>query len=454
MKKSLLVSTLAAFMALGLVGCTGTGASSSSSATPSVTPSTSVPTADIPVAEGKTSLWFTLGDDSAIKELKSWNSFFMVGSFNGWDTAKAAEFKNISGTKNYYTQIDTTSISKEDGSFDVTKEGFQLTIGWNASSGAPAAKQGADYTFKSDYCALYTDGTSHPLFGTPADSKLEIVGATKVVSNPSPITDSADEKYMADTASIVHYQTFSKQKASPVKIDDYKMKFKIADKDSKGTAKPTWVSDFYATGSYDSWGGSVTDAYKLTKDAQGYYSITFGTVYADVTVEFMIVCTIKNSVGEVVPMGFWTYKLQAANLTWTPGTADEGVGEPDDYVWTEWPADPGSAVAVTMNLTVTDFPSDAKYTGGISVKGAFDGWSEHAMTKDTTSGVWSYTYPLVTPAADIEFGFNEYTKIDDADSAKHWFAAASGNAKITIEAACTVTVTGTIAGGIAGVIAA
>lgn len=370
---------------------------------------------------------------------------------NGWDTTAASEFKVLAAGSNiYYTQVDNANFFTEAGVFDTTKAGFQLTIGWNSTSGAPAAKQGADYTYKCDYSALYTDGTSHPCFDAPVDGKVELYGATAVTKTR--VSDNADELYEADPAKIVHYQTFAKQKAAPVKIDNYVLKTKIGATDSKGTAKPTWVKNFFATGSYDSWAGDMTAGKQLVADSDGYYSINMGTVYADVEIEYMIVCTTINAAGEE-SSSFWANKLQKDNLKWTPGTVDEGVGVTDEFTWTEWPADPDAGVKVTINLTCTDFPTAraeglAAFTG-IGVKGDFDGWSgPKAMT--LAEGVWSYAFEKVPAKVDTEFGFVEYVAITDADADMVFKGAATGNLKVTVASEdITVTVSGSFAEGFA-----
>lgn len=455
MKKSLLVSSLATLLALTLVGCNNSGSSSSkggssSSASSSAAPSSSsqAPVADVPVVDGKTTFWFTLGDDSAVKTLSSYNSFFMVGSFNSWGTDTAAEFTNLAGTKVYYSQVEDTAIYTADSVFDTTKAGFQLTVGWNSTSGAPAAKLGADYTYKSDYCALYTDGTSHPCFDAPEDGKVELYGATKVTKTRT--STNSDELYEADPASIVHYQTFAKEKAAPVQIDDYKLQFTLNDKDAKDVSKPTWVKNIYATGGFDSWAAKIDADHVLTPTDKGVYTINFGTVYADVTIEFMIVCTTVNAAGEE-STSFWANKLQDKNLTWTPGTADDGIGQPDPYTFAAWPADPDAGVDVTINLTVTDFPyapaDDTSVYTGIGVKGDFDGWgTTNAMT--LTDGVWSFTYKLVPAKENTEFGFIEYVTAP-SDKTTLWKAGTDGaNLKVTVaKAALTVAVSGTFAAG-------
>jgi len=443
-------ATLLALAALGLAACGPTSSESTksssvlSSSSSALVSSTSSETVNVPVVEGKYTVYFHLGADSVVKALDSFNSFFINGAFNTWTTSTAVPFTALTGTDVYYAQIEAAGFatSETDSTFDMTKRGYQLTIGWNTTSNAPAEQQGTDYTLKADYNALYP-GTAHPKMDAPKDSKIELYGATAVAADPAVPDTTSDEHWMADPATIVHYQTFAAQKAAVVSIKNYSIKFKIADKDGAQVSKPAWVADFYATGGYDSWGGALTDAFKLTADNDGYYTIKFGDVFGGVKVEYMVVCTVKNTEGTVVTTGFWTNKAHGANLDWTPVGADgdNAVIDAGDLVWEAWPSDPNVKFAVTINIAVSDYPTTG--VDGVAIKGSWDWSTPTALTAGQTAGSFSVTLQL--PAGEKEFGFITYT---GAFVQVAWFSATSGNLKITVSAAATFSFTGTIAGGL------
>jgi len=435
-------ATLLALAALGLAAC---GSSSSESSTTSLTSEQSSETVDVPVVEGKYTVYFHLGSASVVQSLESYNSFFINGAFNAWSTSTAVPFVALAGSDVYYAQLDATgfAVSETDATFDTTKRGYQLTIGWNSTSNAPAEQQGTDYTIKADYNALYP-GTSHPKMDAPVSSKIELFGATAVVADPDFPDTTSDEHWMADPATVVHYQTFLKQKAAVVSIKNYSIKFKIAEKDALEVSKPTWIADFYATGGYDSWGGALTDDFKLTADNDGYYTIKFGDVYGGVKIEYMVVCTVKNSEGTVVTTGFWTNKAHNANLDWTPVAADgdDAVVDAGDLVWEAWPSDPNVKFDVTIAIAVSDYPASG--VDGVAIKGSWDWNTPVAMTAGASAG--SFTVTLQLAAGSKEFGFITYT---GAFVQVNWFSGTSGNLSITVSATATFSFTGSVAAGLA-----
>jgi len=451
---------------VALAACGGTKTSSSTGDSKSVPASvtTSVETPAVPVAEGKYSIYFTLGDSSTISSLQSYNSFFLTGTFCNWatgivvDSTKptevAAEFKNLTGTKVYYVQIDKTEFQTS-GALDKTKRGYQLTIGWNKSCGSEA-QAGIDWNYKADYNKLYT-GTQCPRLDYPTSGDLiELYGATAITADPNPAESGQraghedDEKSIADAASVVHYQTFAEQKPALVKVNGLKYKFKINDADKNALAKPAWVADFYACGGYDSWDGALDDAHKLVLGDDGYYTITFGDSYAGVKIEFMVVCTVKNAANEIVTTSFWTNKLQGDNLAYTPAAGDATdpiVTRAAAYTWAAWPSDPDQKFNVTLQVTLTDWASRAAAITGVSTKGAWDGWAAvTAMDADaTTAGLFTKT--IAMPTGEFEFGF---VLVDgSADGIfLHDAADTNKNVKIIVSAAATFAFTATTTTGI------
>ncbi|MCM1533042.1 MAG: hypothetical protein NC099_00130 [Corallococcus sp.] len=109
---------------------------------------------DVPVAEGKVTLYFSLAEDSV--ELAEYASVFYAGGQTAWAKGLAApEFKKVEGKNLYYAQIE----------YDATKEQaneYALVLGYNKSSGLPDDKCGLAWidAYKSDYCATFAYGTN------------------------------------------------------------------------------------------------------------------------------------------------------------------------------------------------------------------------------------------------------------------------------------------------------
>ena len=107
---------------------------------------------DLPVEEGKTTFWFTLGEESVA--LPEYANFYITGAFAGWATAADAVpvFELLEGTEDVYYAI----FDGEPAEFS-----YQLTAGYKADAGAPTS--GVDWEFKSVECAAYPYG-SDPAF--------------------------------------------------------------------------------------------------------------------------------------------------------------------------------------------------------------------------------------------------------------------------------------------------
>lgn len=123
--------------------------------------------ADVPVADGKVTLYFTMADDSVA--LPEYASVFYAGGLTGWAEhgEEVPEFKNVEGTKLYYIQI----------AYDATKEQateYSLTLGYNSKSGLPADKCGIDWNKKSDLCATFEYGTNATFTYTEGATKIDL----------------------------------------------------------------------------------------------------------------------------------------------------------------------------------------------------------------------------------------------------------------------------------------
>lgn len=136
MKKSLIALLLVAALCFTFAAC-GT------------TP-TPAPSDDVPTEEGKITFKFTLSDASVQQE--DYVSFFMTGKMLEWTTGTSAPvFTRLNDTNVYYTIVDVTIDPTAEGGLD-----YQLKLGYNENSGAPASEMGLTWSndsWKSDECA-------------------------------------------------------------------------------------------------------------------------------------------------------------------------------------------------------------------------------------------------------------------------------------------------------------
>ena len=146
MKKRSFLALLAA-SAMMLAGCVSK-TTSSSSASPSGGSSggsSNPPVVDIQPTEGKTTFYFTM---SAPSELPSYTSVFLTGGFIQWHekVGEAIEMQKQEGSNVYVGLVDELeAASTADKYYE-----FQLTLGYNATSGAPST--GVNWSYKSAEC--------------------------------------------------------------------------------------------------------------------------------------------------------------------------------------------------------------------------------------------------------------------------------------------------------------
>lgn len=153
MKKSFLAILLALVMCFGVFALTACEPDNP-------TPPGPGGDANVPVADGKVTLYFTMADDSI--ELPEYASvWFTGGQLNFATGTNAIEFKNVEGTKLYYVQI-TYSDAPEGLEKAEQVNDYQLVLGYNSKSGLPEDKQGLAWIedYKSDQCFEYKDMTN------------------------------------------------------------------------------------------------------------------------------------------------------------------------------------------------------------------------------------------------------------------------------------------------------
>ncbi|MBQ2493647.1 MAG: hypothetical protein II520_00240, partial [Bacilli bacterium] len=278
-----------------LVACGGGKTPGKSEPTPS---SESTPAPELPVEEGKTTVWFQFkAREDGVTALESYVSPFITGNFAGWKTGmdnedvnlRPVEMTLLEGTTDiYYCQIDNSRLhiaatETVEEHWDLS---YQLTLGWNASSNAPAAQQGINWSYKADYNALQP-GDKHPVMDAPVDGKIFLYGGTELEEVPAEeqlAWDNGWDHRVVESAKLP-YQTFAAQPAPVKQIENYEIAVEIADVDSKGVSKPSWVEEIYVTGAFKGWSSAFDADHLVTKGADGYYHVNLGTVYNQVTTE-------------------------------------------------------------------------------------------------------------------------------------------------------------------------
>ena len=317
----------------------------------------SEPEVVIPTEEGKTTVWFQFkAREDGVQALESFVSPFITGGFCGWNTNMAnedvtkrpVEMVLLEGSEDiYYAQIDNSrfevaATETVEAHLDLS---YQLTLGWNASSNAPATQQGINWSYKADYNALYP-GATHPSMDAPADGKIFLYGGTELEEIPAEemVPWDSDWDHRVVESAKLPYQTFEKQPAAVRQIENYEIAVEIADLDSKGVSKPSWVEGIYVTGAFKGWSSGFDADHLVEPGADGYYHINLGNVYNGVATDIKFVCKVTGQPDD----GFWTYGCTAdGNVTITPlaiyeGDVDKTLTHEEEgaLVWYEWPADP------------------------------------------------------------------------------------------------------------------
>jgi|GEM_PF-4463687 hypothetical protein len=336
-----------------LVACGGGKTPAKDSSKPT-SDSTSEAEVEIPVEEGKTTVWFQFkAKEGGVTALESYVSPFITGQFAGWKTNMADENVNLrpvemtllEGTEDiYYCQIDNERFhfAEKDGVPEHYDYSYQLTLGWNASSNAPAASQGINWSYKADYNALQP-GDHHPVMDDPVDGKIFLYGGDELEEVPEDerlAWDNGWDHRVAPSAKL-DYQTFSSQPGPVKEMENYEVAIEIADKDSKGVSRPSWVEGIYVTGEFMGWSSAFDEEHLATPAEDGFIHITFPKVFNGVPTPIKFVAKVEGH-------GFWDYGCTAdGNVNITPlsiyeGSVDKSMTAAEDgaLVWYEWPADP------------------------------------------------------------------------------------------------------------------
>lgn len=396
-KKGLFAVALLA--ALGLGACGGTEESS----TPAESTTTSEEGSEAPVEnadwvadfeeEGKMFFYFKLGSTpavdgtAALTSFSSWVSPFVTGGFNAFAEVDAPEMKAVEGHDGYYGvsidwTFDPTTATADDKPYD-----YQLTLGYNSTSGAP--KLGIDWTYKSN----------------------EISASYGPVDNPNWQAGLSESGLSINLGS----HSWSTEPPKPVIIEDYTREFFITDgtKDEDGNYLPATVPSYVTlriAGSMNGWDSaldSTTNVLTPVEGKAGYYTYNFGDVVKQSTIEYKVVATSS------VSSDFWSNTADLSAVTTTEGgnatfvaigADDITESGPLTMIFSTWPADPADVapIDVTIKVTLTDYVE-----GDVTVNGSFNAWTDGIAMTAVEGEDKAYTATLVDVNAPgkVEFQF-------------------------------------------------
>ena len=444
-KKGLFAVALLA--ALGLGACGGTGESS----TPEESTTTSETGGSTPVAdadwvadyeeEGKMFFYFQLGTTpavdgtAALTSFSSWVSPFVTGGFNAFAEADAPEMKAIEGHEGYYGvsiewTFDPTTATADDKPYD-----YQLTLGYNSTSGAP--KLGIDWAYKSN----------------------EISASYGPVDNPNWQAGLSESGLSISLGT----HSWSTEPPKPIIIEDYTREFFITDgtKDADGNYNPATVPSYVTlriAGSMNAWDSALDSTANVLTPVEGkagYYTYNFGDVVKQSTIEYKVVATSS------VSSDFWANTADLSAVTTTEGgnatfvaigADDITESGPLTMIFSTWPADPADVapIDVTIKVTLTDYVE-----GDVTVNGSFNAWTDGiAMTAvDGEDKTYTATLVDVNAPGKVEFQF----RVTNGTDIKYVGATAGEdgsqpNLALNLVAAddgTTKAYTGTIATGVA-----
>ena len=312
--------------------------------------------AGLPIEDGKVTFWLTLTDI----ELKEWNSIWLCGPMNYTAEstdfgATATEMTRLGETNVYYALVDVAGV--EAGLTAAANPGeYQLTLGWNANSGAAAEKQGVNWMYKFDQT---TSGLDNPKW-----ADLYTAGTTNI--------NLGEVKFSCG------------QPGAPVKLE--KVTFQV----EFTTAVPEgWV--IYMPGSHTGWNNNIGDHMRMTpSEDRKTWSLEVTNIYEG-SYEYQILAE----------------KADAEALTW----ANHTVGAPEGNETVELTGrdnnnvvplrgEPASfaeglfdAKAKATNVTIVVKLATALPEGWtIYLPGTITSWtpSAHAMTPSADGLTWTF----------------------------------------------------------------
>lgn len=140
------------------------------------------PDVEIPVADGKLTVYLTLDKDSVAIDT-AYAGIYFIGGSTGWDPATNSVLMTKIGDSNvYYAQITYDASVKQ-------ADEYKVGLGYTTASGLASDKLGITWTLVSDQCPTDTNNLK---FTVDADGKKANLGAhkfSKEISAPVPIDE-------------------------------------------------------------------------------------------------------------------------------------------------------------------------------------------------------------------------------------------------------------------------
>lgn len=349
---------------------------------------------EVPVEAGKTTFYITVGADSVA--LPDYGGYYLTGSFcelDAWPTEagdpNVVELKKLDGSENvYYGQL-----GKE---LEVKEYAYQLTMGYNETSGAP--KTGVNWSYKSVPCQA-ADGKFTPVAGEAIN---------------------------------LGEHTWDTNLPEVKMVDDVTVSIEFA------TAAPAYVGVYYV-GSYNGWDNTTPADHLMTADAdRKVFTFHFDSVllasqevqilveYADVTAftwgnkllnggENYILGILRKHAGQTISLNDLCFE-----------------GEALDFDFATKLPDPTAITYVDLTVKVV---ADAAITGGLAFAGAFNSWADSALE---TSDNINFTITVAGKfAAETAYGSSDC----GIKAVGHWhkkiqpdsfFTTLAGNTTVTI----------------------
>lgn len=363
----------------------------------------------LPIEDGKVTFWLTLTDIGGKgPALSEWNSIWLCGPMNYTADssdfgATAAEMKRLGETNVYYALVDVAGV--EAGLTAAANPGeYQLTLGWNANSGAAAEKQGVNWMYKFDQT---TSGLDNPKW-----ADLYTAGTTNI--NLGEVAFSCG------------------QPGAPVKLEKVTFQVELTEALPEGwyVAMP---------GSHSGWNTQVGDHLKMTPSAdRKTWSLEVANIYEG-TYEYKLLAVKVDAT-----------ELNWANLTVGAGDANETValtgmdnnqivplrGEPASFDAALF----ANPVATNSTITVT-FSAPLAEGVTVCIPGAFNGWNiGAAMTPNADRTVWSFAVESVENGAEFKVVVFAEGVTPAWNAGTEFCAEGGANAKISCEAGEGLTI--------------
>ncbi|MBP5216424.1 MAG: PT domain-containing protein [Bacilli bacterium] len=414
-KKLILAALLSASMILA--GCDGGTPASQPTSQPASQPTSqptsqtsAEPTADVPTEAGKTTFYIEVASDSIA--LPTWCSYFLTGCMNGWATTPSGgviELQNLANTNIYYA-----IVAGYDDEANAADRGYQVTMGYNASSQLGDASQGINWSYKGKSNASFS-GLDHPTFDAPVDGIVHITAKWS--------DDTVDEAGFKWDAAL----------PEPVTVDNYTVKFTVdptlktlvdAWNSEKGASG---VTGYAVKGTHNDWSWKA-----LKAEEDGSYTFTVDKIICGVTYE-MCVAPLTAAGVDGDAYNLTGTGVKAADTTDEDGTYHIGnfsftplALDGDDYVAT-WGAlkapekasgeiDTAYALpsATKLDHTITIRVYDIENGTGLGegkhlyVAGSWNGWGlgdNDANIMTENEGVYSYEITAdIYVGVALEFG--------------------------------------------------